>query len=981
MSTNEYYSPNTELIGELEPTAQTPSPTPTTEQRGRESKLGQASEVRQVLAGQIDSGPTHGAPGVSPSSALQAKEIRGLSDRPKGSDVHSVADAGLGGSGERLPHFDAVQAAFSPHDLSGVKAHRDGAAKQAASSMGAAAYAKGEHVAFGGDPDVATVAHEAAHVVQQRQGVSLAGGVGRPGDSYERNADAVAERVVSGHAAADLLGSTGGAAGTAVQAKKGAPKKSALVDRIRKEANQWYVARSHKQIFGDLAKCNAAERAQIGKDTKLMKRFVSVFSITEMVKLLTALKLAPVDNANWLQKTGKASKVKGDDIRALAYGNAKQLLALVESSDDFSVMAKGLKERAACVPMYNLFKDPVRFHSAMRHANFRDWVWSNPKEVGPALFSAKVSYSTIALTLSIAGGQGKLDVAIGTIANAEQAKVALLAAHKTSATIAQAIETKALETANLADIKGDPKDMKKTAKGKAKSTEHRSADPEPNKRNAPLHSYGGKLPKFEVLRGRDNPLVAETATDAQLFKRGKGKQVGTKSGSAKKPVEQVRYNPKLFMGPGMGKPAVEDVKQGSIGDCYFMAAMAHLATSDPKRLQRSMFLKGTTATTMLHHKDGAAWKPTVVQTDTKLLYNKGRWGTLVGAKPRIDPKEQKAKRKYFAEVKGGRLSVYKETFFDAAMWVPLIEKAWVSFAQKHGKYGTSAGSGKKSAYTKVDAGGWSRKILNLFYGSAATHETTGQIKYTPGKKGGLDPKMLGNNRALLLQLANMQQGLGTKGSKTMVFASSFSQTLPRLQKQIQGTLASKAGKKLPNWQRNKLKYTAKLIKRYLKATGKKKTKWHGRVVKRCARHIRKKGSYRIKGLHNDKAPPEFKQLLELMVTISRQGFKQGTKDNTAGNPGQRMIEPGHAYAILAAHFVDASGKAMDLAKLVTTLAGTGKINIDPTKSSVSLHNPWAHGDPNPALKGVADRKDDGQFKLTLDQYLRLFTQQGSVRVR
>jgi hypothetical protein len=51
--------------------------------------------------------------------------------------------------------------------------------------MGAEAFATGDQVAFGAAPDLHTAAHEAAHVVQQRQGVQLKGGVGEVGDAYE----------------------------------------------------------------------------------------------------------------------------------------------------------------------------------------------------------------------------------------------------------------------------------------------------------------------------------------------------------------------------------------------------------------------------------------------------------------------------------------------------------------------------------------------------------------------------------------------------------------------------------------------------------------------------------------------------------------------------------------------------------------------------------------------------------------------------
>ncbi len=81
--------------------------------------------------------------------------------------------------------------------------------------MGASAYATGNQVAFAGQPDLHTAAHEAAHFVQQRQGVQLYGGVGVVGDVYERQADAVADAVVAGKSAAGLLGGPSRGASTA----------------------------------------------------------------------------------------------------------------------------------------------------------------------------------------------------------------------------------------------------------------------------------------------------------------------------------------------------------------------------------------------------------------------------------------------------------------------------------------------------------------------------------------------------------------------------------------------------------------------------------------------------------------------------------------------------------------------------------------------------------------------------------------------
>lgn len=142
-------------------------------------------------------------------------------------DIHALAHEGVAGPGGALPHHDRIQAAFGRFDVSGISAHVGGRTKRAAEGMGASAYATGESVGFADDPDLHRAAHEATHVVQQRAGVSLAGGVGVAGDAHEQHADAVADAVVAGENAEPLLAQYGpedggyaagaGAASSAVQ--------------------------------------------------------------------------------------------------------------------------------------------------------------------------------------------------------------------------------------------------------------------------------------------------------------------------------------------------------------------------------------------------------------------------------------------------------------------------------------------------------------------------------------------------------------------------------------------------------------------------------------------------------------------------------------------------------------------------------------------------------------------------------------------
>ncbi|MBZ0235070.1 MAG: DUF4157 domain-containing protein [Deltaproteobacteria bacterium] len=134
---------------------------------------------------------------------------------------HEIASRGVAGGGGPLPHAEAIQRSFGRHDVSHVRAHVGGEAAVAARAIGARAYAMGSDVAFASAPDLHTAAHEAAHTVQQRGGVQLAGGVGREGDAYERNADAVADRVVAGASAEDLLDGFSGPATAALQKAAG----------------------------------------------------------------------------------------------------------------------------------------------------------------------------------------------------------------------------------------------------------------------------------------------------------------------------------------------------------------------------------------------------------------------------------------------------------------------------------------------------------------------------------------------------------------------------------------------------------------------------------------------------------------------------------------------------------------------------------------------------------------------------------------
>ena len=107
--------------------------------------------------------------------------------------IHA-ARRGVATANQRLPHLERVQSAFGRHDISDVRT----TVGNAPVSLDANAYTVGDRVAFARDPDVHLAAHEAAHVVQQRAGVT-------PTAEHEDHAERVAEAVTRGHSAESLL--------------------------------------------------------------------------------------------------------------------------------------------------------------------------------------------------------------------------------------------------------------------------------------------------------------------------------------------------------------------------------------------------------------------------------------------------------------------------------------------------------------------------------------------------------------------------------------------------------------------------------------------------------------------------------------------------------------------------------------------------------------------------------------------------------
>ncbi len=226
----------------------------------------------------VASGGRGGAPGKQSLTAqLPGGVARRAAARPAVDDdgerdeVQEEAARGVAGLATPLPFLDEIQRSFGRHDVRGIQAHQDERAAASARAIGADAFAMGDHVAFAGPPSLFTAAHEAAHVVQQRRGVQLRGGVGRAGDAYEQHADEVASLVVRGESSEALLsqpaGAPGGAQGADVQRSesgKGATPTTPNVGDPQLGAVMAAIARRSRWILDQIISMLGVQASEAG---------------------------------------------------------------------------------------------------------------------------------------------------------------------------------------------------------------------------------------------------------------------------------------------------------------------------------------------------------------------------------------------------------------------------------------------------------------------------------------------------------------------------------------------------------------------------------------------------------------------------------------------------------------------------------------------------------------------------------------------
>mgnify|MGYP000049771438 CR=1 FL=1 len=142
--------------------------------------------------------------------------------------AHQVANATVSSRGEPLPHITTLEHAFPQHRLESIRIHPP----DRLAAVGARGMALGEQIAAH-PSDLHTVAHEVAHVLQQR---ANAGG----SLDAEARADRAADRVVQGQVASHLVpAARAPGSGTPVPQFSDPEDPVAIAERFPQERGHW----------------------------------------------------------------------------------------------------------------------------------------------------------------------------------------------------------------------------------------------------------------------------------------------------------------------------------------------------------------------------------------------------------------------------------------------------------------------------------------------------------------------------------------------------------------------------------------------------------------------------------------------------------------------------------------------------------------------------------------------------------------------
>lgn len=485
-----------------------------------------------------------------------------------------------------------------------------------------------------------------------------------------------------------------------------------------------------------------------------------------------------------------------------------------------------------------------------------------------------------------------------------------------------------------------------------------------NDRIKVLHGSGDKL------RSSGAPPSPESLYERSTFFGNLWGSLGTDSGfhqvnsiEGTPAVPAVSYDHpvagSLYIG---GRPTMDDVHQGGLADCYFLASVASVVQSDPGQIQGAIAGNATGATITLYRKDGANVVPVNIGVTSDLrVEDLGDGATGVaplGAGVRASPAPQYSE--HYAEISDSdqTMRLYADRYYEMAMWAPLLEKAYAQYAGQYGQYGGFATEEKPrpgadgapaTDYGYLN-GGIAQYSYNILYGPDAQSVNSFEWTTTPGVD------TLGANIGIVQNLL-WASGVGVPAGTEMhmTVGAGRDEMVERLDRMSTAMLARTDISTHADL-RADLGVLQGHITGWRSATGDDRTTKLN-DISRCAADIASRADH--PELYDAASPREYRDYCENLNIVA-----MITTDHSTG---QRHTYAWHSYSVIGSTFKKADGTDLAITP-ATAAAMVGQ--IDPLQSTVRLRNP--HGGNEPNLQ-AGDGQDDGEFNMTLDSFTRSFS--------
>ena len=441
-----------------------------------------------------------------------------------------------------------------------------------------------------------------------------------------------------------------------------------------------------------------------------------------------------------------------------------------------------------------------------------------------------------------------------------------------------------------------------------------------------------------------------------------------------------------------GGPWMEDIAQGNIGSCYLLGVLQSTVGACPARIVDMIDDAGSSVTFNFFRHDGAHWVAAPITTDKTTMVSMDADGANIenlGSEFRLASFPSRSE--WYSSLGGGYLWTYQEAFFEMALWVALMEKAYATFCEQHGQYGGYAESaandqededGNAKSGVEIMEGGFEDLLMGVLFGDDVVADEHRMRANT-------DEDSIPAKNAEIIRSLLMVNGEGMDDGEVMLMQVGMDlyYTFKRLLVLIP-ELEAHAEQRVEDIKDEATSLFGIItapMETYEAYQEGSLHLWTGLddLTKKCEEYIASRDAGtaaevhdlirdevaaiaaglvdpgKVPILHEEDAPTSFVQFLELGVQAATGGDDQ--------TDGQRFVLANHSYSVLSSILRGFDGQDLGLAPgdVDARLA-----EISPTQSSVTLRNPHATGEIDLGGEGG---EEDGVFDMNLDQFMRGFS--------